>query len=419
MSEVCNQGFVSARLAGLLKDQALLSIFAALDEPGEETRVVGGAVRDAMLGRRVHEIDLTTTHLPQRTLALAEAAGLKAIPTGIEHGTLTLISGGRPFEVTSLREDIITDGRHAIVRFGRDFQKDALRRDFTINALSLSHEGHLFDYAGGLADLEARKVRFIGEPETRIKEDYLRILRFFRFSAEYGEGLLDKPGRLAAIRHRAGLCLLSRERIGAELQKLLCARCAAKVIGAVCEDGLLHPLLGLAANPARLARGIAYETEAAPDPLLRLGALCVLLPEDASRLQDKLRLSNAQMTRLAAAATTLISLHGRDQPPGEAELRVMLFRQGRQGARDGLFLAQSEARPGQEGAWRKAWHFLAVTEEPRFPFSGADLIAHGIPAGPTMGKALQYLQESWTEAGFPLDKVSLSQLLDSLPHRSK
>lgn len=419
MSEVRNQGFASAGLAGLLKDQALLSVLAALEEPGEETRVVGGAVRDAMLGRRVHEIDLATTHLPQRTLALAEAAGLKAIPTGIEHGTLTLISGGRPFEVTSLREDIITDGRHAIVRFGRDFQKDALRRDFTINALSLSHEGHLFDYAGGLADLEARRVRFIGEPELRIKEDYLRILRFFRFSAEYGEGLLDKPGRLAAIRQRAGLCLLSRERIGAELQKLLCTRYTAKVITAVSEDGLLHPLLGLTANPARLARAIAFETEGATDPLLRLAALCVLLPQDASRLQDRLRLSNAHTTRLAAAASTLISLHGRDQPPGEAELQVMLFRRGRQAARDGLFLAQAEARPGQEDAWRKAWHFLTVTEEPRFPFSSADLVAHGISAGPSMGKALQYLQESWTAAGFPLDKLSLSQLLDSLPHRSK
>ncbi|HTV34075.1 MAG TPA: CCA tRNA nucleotidyltransferase [Methylocella sp.] len=408
-----------AELAGLLKDPALQAIFAALGGPDGETRVVGGAVRDALLGRSVREIDLATTHLPQRISALAQAAGLKAIPTGIEHGTVTLVSGGRPFEVTSLREDIKTDGRYAIVRFGRDFRLDALRRDLTINALSLSPDGRLFDYVGGLGDLAARKVRFIGDPEQRMKEDYLRILRFFRFTAEYGEGSIDPAGRQAALRLRDGLCRLSRERIGAELLKLLGARRAADIIAAISEDGLLHPLLGLVANPARLARGVVIEEGTTPDPLRRLAALCMLLPEDAFRLHDRLRLSNAQMARLADAASVLVALHGRDEPPGGAELKVLLFRHGRQAASDGLFLAQAEARPGEDGAWRDARNFLAVIAEPRFPISGADLVARGIPAGPAVGRALRDLRESWIKAGFPLDKASLSQLLKSLPRPSK
>jgi tRNA nucleotidyltransferase/poly(A) polymerase len=196
----------------MLDDPRLATLFAALSKTGAETRVVGGAVRDALLGLPPHEIDLATTALPDAVLAAARDAGLKGVPTGIEHGTVTIVVAGTPFEVTTLREDVETDGRFAKVRFGGDFEQDAKRRDFTINALSLSFDGEIHDYTGGLADIEARRIRFIGDAATRIREDYLRILRFFRFNASHGEGPFDREGLHESIVARENLSRLSRER---------------------------------------------------------------------------------------------------------------------------------------------------------------------------------------------------------------
>jgi poly(A) polymerase len=405
-------------LSALFGDQALLSVFAALAHEGEETRIVGGALRDALFGRHPREIDLATTLLPVAVMAQAKAAGLRAIPTGIQHGTVTVLAGRETFEVTTLREDIETDGRHAEVRFGRDFRIDALRRDFTMNALSLAPGGRLFDYTGGLADIAARKVRFIGEAEQRIKEDYLRILRFFRFSADFGEGPLDREGRLAAIRQREGLGQLSRERIRAELLKLLCARNAADVCTEICGDGLLHPLLALAPSPARLRRVVAAGAGPAENPLVRLAALCVYLPEDVLRLRDRLRLSNAEAERLEAAARALIGLHGRDKPPDSNALQALLFRHGRQAAADAILLAEAGARQGNGGDWARARKFLLESAELRLPFSGADLIARGITEGRAIGDALKVLQTRWIEVGFPTDAASLARLLDEVPRRA-
>jgi poly(A) polymerase len=397
-------------LAALFDDKTLLGVFAALAQAGEETRIVGGALRNALLGRPVQEIDLATTLLPDAIMARATAAGLRAIPTGVAHGTVTVLAGERTFEVTTLREDIATDGRHAKVLFGRDFKADGLRRDFTMNALSMTRDGRLFDYTGGLDDAAARRVRFIGEPARRIAEDYLRILRFFRFSADFGEGPLDSAGRLAALRHREGLASLSRERIRAELLKLLCARRAADVCAEICADGLLHPLLALAPNPARLRRAVAIVPP--QDPLLRLAALCVNLPEDSTRLRECLRLSNAEAERLERAAIALFALHGRDEPPKPDELQGLLFRHGRQAAGDAIILAQADARPGHDDEWERARKFLQDTEEPRLPFSGADFIARGITEGRAIGEALRDLQARWIEAGFPTDPASRARLLD-------
>ncbi|MFZ0495570.1 MAG: CCA tRNA nucleotidyltransferase [Methylocella sp.] len=397
-------------LAALFGDKDLLGALAALDQDGEETRIVGGALRNALLGRPVHEIDLATTLVPEAVMARATAAGLRAIPTGIAHGTVTVLAGVRSFEVTTLRQDIATDGRHAKVLFGRDFKADALRRDFTMNALSTTRDGRLFDYTGGLDDIAARKVRFIGEPARRIAEDYLRILRFFRFSADFGEGPLDSAGRLAAIRQGDGLARLSRERIRAELLKLFSARRAAEVCADVCADGLLHPLLALAPNPARLRRVAAIVPP--QDPLLRLAALCVKLPEDAARLRERLRLSNAEAERLEGAALALTGLHGLNEPPRPDELRGLLFRHGRQAAGDAIILAQADARPGHDDEWERARKFLQDTEEPRLPFSGADFIARGITEGPALGEALKELQARWIKAGFPTDPARLARLLD-------
>jgi poly(A) polymerase len=400
-------------LAALFDDKDLLSVLAALDQEGEETRIVGGALRNVLLGRPVHEIDLATTLLPEAVMARATAAGLRAVPTGVAHGTVTVLAGERTFEVTTLREDIATDGRHAKVLFGRDFKADALRRDFTINALSMRREGKLFDYTGGLDDIAARKVRFIGEPARRIAEDYLRILRFFRFSADFGDGALDSAGRSAAIRQRDGLARLSRERIHAELLKLLCARRAADVCAEICADGLLHPLVALAPNPARLRRIVAIVPP--QDPLLRLAALCVTLPEDAELLRERLRLSNAEAGRLEGAARALSGLHGLNEPPKPDELRGLLFRHGRQAAGDAIILAQADARPGHDDEWEPARKFLQDTEEPRLPFSGADFIARGITEGRAIGEALCDLQARWIEAGFPTDPARLARLLDETP----
>src|SRR4029077_2464537 len=202
----------------------LARLLDVLDAGGEEARVVGGAVRNALLGIPIGEIDIATTAVPDEVVRRAKNAGFKPVPTGIEHGTVTVVIGGRPFEVTTLREDVETFGRHANVRFGRDWKKDAERRDFSMNALSAGADGHVHDYVGGLADLKARRVRFIGEASKRIAEDYLRILRFFRFHAAYGHGLPDAAGLAACIAARAGLGQLSRERVRMELLKLLLAR---------------------------------------------------------------------------------------------------------------------------------------------------------------------------------------------------
>jgi poly(A) polymerase len=217
-------------LGDLLRHPRLRLLLEALNGDGEETRLVGGAVRNALLGRPVTDRDCTTTATPHVTMQRAEAAGFKPVPTGIEHGTVTVVVDGEPFEVTTLREDVTTDGRRAVVRFGRDFAADARRRDFTINALSVSRDGRLHDYTGGVADLAARRVRFIGDARNRIREDFLRILRFFRFHAEYGEGEPDPAGLAAAVRERAGLAGLSHERIRTELLKLLAAPGAVETL---------------------------------------------------------------------------------------------------------------------------------------------------------------------------------------------
>jgi poly(A) polymerase len=404
-------------LAALLDRQSVRSVIAALDEPGEETRIVGGALRNALLGRPVHEIDFATTVLPDGIIAKAASAGLRAIPTGYAHGTITVLAGGKPFEVTTLRADIETDGRHAKVSFGRDFRADALRRDFTINALSMTRGGRLFDYAGGIEDIAARKVRFIGEPARRIAEDYLRILRFFRFSAEFGEGPLDAAGYSAAIRQREGLARLSRARVRAELLKLLGAKRAAEVCAEMSAGGLLHPLIASVPIPARLKRAAAI----APleDSLLRLAALCVHSPQDAARLCEQLRLSGAEAERLEGAARALMSLHGRDEPPAPPELQDLLFRHGRQAASDAMVLAQADARPGHDGEWDRARNCLAETEEPRLPFSGADVMARGIREGRAIGEALKELQGRWIKAGYPNDPATLARLLDEMQVRER
>ena len=394
----------STRLdAEWLRDGALGRVLAVLDGEGEEARVVGGAVRNALIGEPLGDIDIATTALPQEAVRRAEAAGFKAVPTGIDHGTITVVADGRPFEVTTLREDVETYGRHARVAFGRDWRRDAERRDFTMNALFLARDGTVHDYVGGLADIAARRVRFIGDPAARIAEDYLRILRFFRFHAAYGGGgAPDAEGLRACIGARAGLDTLSRERVRMEMLKLLLARHAVPALAVMTEAGLLETVLGGVPLLASLANLIKLETalSLAPDAVRRLGALGVGVTEDAERLRERLRLANTEYERLASTAEAWWRITA---GMSEQDARALLYRLGRENYIDRVLLAWSRA---PEGVADRAWHALATLPArwtaPAFPLRAADFIARGVAKGPALGAALGAAEAAWIRAGFPL-----------------
>jgi poly(A) polymerase len=402
-------------LAELLSRPALRRLIAALDGDGEETRIVGGAVRNALLGRPVADVDLATTATPDTVAARAKAAGFKPVPTGIAHGTVTVVADGAPYEVTTLREDVETHGRHATVRFGRDFRADAQRRDFTINALSVGADGTVHDYVGGLADLEARRVVFIGEPAARIREDYLRILRFFRFHAAYGEGPLDPAGFSAALAERSGLAMLSRERVRAELLKLLAARRAVEVVHALADSGFAQRFLGGVIELGRFARAVGFEHEEGghPDPVHRLAALAVAVAEDADRLRDLLRLSGAEHARLAAYAGVLARVKSRPEALDAAAVRRFVAEAGIATVRDVLTATEGEPRPRLTGDGLAAYRRFAAGEEaaPQFPLKGADLVRRGIAKGPEVGLRLERAREAWLAEGCPLDAAATARLL--------
>ena len=385
-------------------------LLAVLDRDGEEARVIGGAVRNTLLGLPVHEIDVATTALPDGVTRRVQAAGFKAVPTGIEHGTITVVVDKHPFEVTTLRRDVETFGRHAKVEFARDWRGDAHRRDFTINAFSVTCDGTLYDYVGGLADLEDRRVRFIGDPRERIAEDYLRILRFFRFHAAYGHDRPDAAGYAACIAARDGLDLLSRERVRMELMKLLVAPRAAPTLAAMAQAGLLLRTLGgvpyLAGfeNVAKVEAALGL----APDPVRRLGGLGVTIVEDAERLWQKLRLTNAEYARLSAMGENWrrFSPHG-----GEQAARAQLYRLKPQAFSDSALLAWARSDATADDA---AWRALATLPQrwsaPMFPLKAADFIARGIAPGPALGAVLRAAEEAWIAADFPSDAAAIEAL---------
>jgi poly(A) polymerase len=385
-----------------------------LNGDGEETRIVGGAVRNALLERPVIEVDCATTALPDEVSRRAGRAGFKAVPTGIDHGTITVIVDGDPFEVTTLREDVETDGRRAVVQFGRDFIADAHRRDFTINALSLGLDGRLHDYTNGVADLAAQRVRFIGDARTRIREDYLRILRFFRFHAEYGEGPPDAEGLGAALAERAGLAGLSHERIRSELLKLLVARRAVEVVGILAELGLLTRLVGGVAELGRLARVAVFEAGAAEsDPVRRLAALAVMTEEDVERLRERLRLSNDEQKRLSRYAALLVVLKMWPRTLDPAAVRRLVAEHGLDGMVDALAALAGEPRPLMDEAAPEALRRFRAGEEPVpiFPLRGADLLARGLRPGPRIGELLEGARQTWLAEGCPTDEAAAQALL--------
>ena len=382
-----------------------------LDSDGEEARIVGGAVRNALLSLPVHEIDIATTALPDEVVRRVESAGWKSVPTGIEHGTVTVLLSGKPFEVTTLRRDVETYGRKAKVLFGRDWVADAMRRDFTINALSLSADGQLHDYVDGLADLTARRVRFIGDPAQRIAEDYLRILRFFRFHAWYGEGAPDPEGLHACIRERAGIDSLSRERVRTELLKLLLAPHAAPTLALMTETGLLGNVLGGIALLASFENMAKVEAAAVlePDPVRRLGALGVWVAEDGERLAQRLRLSNAEAERLTA-----LERWWRVSPePGGMSARALLYRLGPQHFIDQVLVAWSRSAAGvADHAWRALAELPRTWSAPEFPLKATDFMARGLAAGPALGAAMRAAEQAWIAADFPADAAAIRAIAD-------
>jgi poly(A) polymerase len=404
--------------ADWLHEGALATLLALLDRDGEEARVVGGAVRNTLLAEPLGDVDIATTATPDQVIARVEAAGFKAVPTGIEHGTVTVVAAGRPHEVTTLREDVETDGRRAKVAFGRDWRRDAERRDFTMNALSVTRDGAIHDYVGGFVDLELRRVRFIGEPAMRIAEDYLRILRFFRFHAAYGHGAPDPAGLAACIAARSHLERLSRERVRMEMFKLLVAARAVPVLGVMSEAGLLLsvlagvPLLASFANMTRIEAAL----ELAADPVRRLGALALFVVEDADRLRERLRLANAEHERLRAMADGWWRISAEK---AEQDGRAALYRLGREHFTDRVLLAWTRS---PAGILDTTWHELARLPErwtaPDFPLKAADLIKRGVTKGPALGAALRAAEEVWIAADFPTEVADIAAIADAAARRA-
>jgi poly(A) polymerase len=397
-------------LAALLADHGVDELFMALEGGADETRIVGGAVRNALMGASVSEIDFATTALPEEVMRRAALSGFKPVPTGIEHGTVTVVVHGRPFEVTTLREDIETDGRRAIVRFGRSFAADALRRDFTMNALSLGRDGKVHDEVGGLADIAARRVRFIGEARQRIAEDYLRILRFFRFHASYATGKLDREGFAAAIELREGLRGLSAERVRSELLKLLMAPGAVATADQMLEGGFWPILLHGVPHIGRFDRFVA-DRNRATSALERLASLAVMTTEDAMRLRDKLRLSNAEETVLAKIARAGEALHGWSRNAADAPFMARVTRLVLDIGTQPVMTALSiETMRGEEEPLAQLLD--RVVRIPAFPLSGSHILARGVSAGPAVGKILALAREAWIAASCPLEEPQLAEIIE-------
>ena len=377
-----------------MQREDLRRLIAALG--AKNARYVGGAVRDTLLGLAVKDIDIATPLEPREVIRRLKAQAIKVIPTGIDHGTVTAILPGGAAEITTLRHDVSTDGRRATVAFAQHWQDDAARRDFTINALYADAlTGELFDWFGGLDDLTARTVRFIGDPQQRIREDHLRILRYFRFQARFGSQPADSEAEKACSELAATLKGLSRERVGMEIMNLLGLPDPAPTVDRMAQLGVLQVVLP-EADIAALAALVAEETRqaVAPDALRRLAALIPVDVSLAEQIASRFRLSGAQKKRLALAA-------GRDfHPLGGGTARTLAYRFGRTAALDRLLLTGHSIAP------------LSDWEIPTFPLKGGDIVAHGIVAGPDVSRLLKAVEARWVEEGFP-DAARVSALLDA------
>lgn len=388
------------------------AVFEALEGADGRTRAVGGIVRDTLLGEPGGDVDMATEFTPDEVLARAEAAGIPAHATGIEHGTVTLSPAGQKIEVTTLRQDVKTDGRHAEVIFGTDWVADAKRRDFTMNALYADMNGVLFDPLFGLEDCLNREVRFIGLPEDRIKEDYLRILRLFRFFARFGKGRPDAAALKAVTRLKAGVARLSVERVWSEMKALLRTVDPTRALLWMRTTGVLAVALpegekwGIDAIHPLIA--VERQMGWAPDPMLRLEAILPPMDERIGSLADRLKLSNAERDRLNQWAKAETPASQTD----ENELARLLYRGNPQAIADRLRLlvAAAWAKDPGDAAMRRITKMIEQAdsfEKPVFPVAGRDLLDLGFEAGPGLGQALSRLEEAWIDSDFKLSKEDL------------
>jgi poly(A) polymerase len=393
------------------------AVMDALEAAGgaDCARYVGGCVRNTLLGKPVGDIDIATRLTPDEVTAALKAAKLKAVPTGVEHGTVTAISAGKPFEITTLRRDVATDGRRAVVAFTDDWGEDARRRDFTLNALYAHRDGTLFDPTGhGAADCRAGRIVFVGEAEERVAEDYLRILRFFRFFAWYGSGPADAAALAACESLKGGITTLSAERVSKELLKLLAADDPREAVGLMARSGVAGEVLPAPIDLARFEGLVVIEDETLfeTDPVLRLAAL---LPDDqvgAVQFAERLRLSNAERDRIAAALAPTPELKSWMSP---REIRRALYHLGPQAFRDRAKLAWARAdRTATTPQWRGMIALGEGWTAPAFPLSGEDVIAAGVPKGPMVGQVLREVEAWWIDHDFIDDKMSTIEKLKSV-----
>lgn len=402
--------------AAWLSDKRLQALLAALNEGEEEARIAGGAVRNTLLGQDVTDIDIATTTTPGETIRRAEAAGFKAVPTGFEHGTITVVADGKPFEVTTLRADVETNGRHAVVAFGRDWQADANRRDFTINALYADAEGKVYDLVGGLKDLEVRSLRFIGEAEERIREDYLRILRFFRFFAWYGAGRPDAQGLKACARLKDGLSGLSVERVWMELKKLLSAPDPHRAILWMRQTGVLTAILPESEKWGIDSMVPLVETEKAlgwePDALLRLAAILPPYPPKIEELAKRLRLSRAETATLVEWAEAPQPSHETSDKTLRQQLYLLPAQAMKMRLRLALVAARQRAMQNAEvlresASLQRQLELVESYQRPVFPLKGEDLLQLGMKPGRAVGEVLGQLEKEWQESDFSLLREAL------------
>ncbi len=397
-----------------LRSNEARAVFCALAAAGHNARAVGGSVRNTLLGLPVKDIDIATPARPEQVISAAQSAGLKTIATGLKHGTVTIIAGHTPFEVTTLRRDVETDGRRATVAFTSDWAEDAQRRDFTINALYCDADGRVHDPLGGYPDLAARRVRFIGRAEDRIREDYLRILRFFRFTSEYASGAPDAVGLSACAELKAGIGQLSSERLRAEMLRILITPRAVESVEWMQAAGVLPVVLGLYANPENFGAIVKAEAAAAvePDAILRLGSMTLQKPGDAKALRNKLRLPNDEYERLSRMAMADPAF---DPQSPERDAKAFLYRHGPQAFRDGVMLswARGVSRATTE-RWQDRLNLAQRWQPPQLPVNGAGVMALGIESGPAVGRVLSAFEDWWITADFSDDAFVLDAKLSEL-----
>ncbi|MDC9701668.1 MAG: CCA tRNA nucleotidyltransferase [Alphaproteobacteria bacterium] len=400
---------ISLRGAAWLSAPGLQHVLSLLDARQGCTRIVGGAVRDALSGRPVTDIDLATSLLPHDVIERSVFCGLKVISTGLSHGIVTLLHEGRTYEVATLRRDVTTDGRHARVVFTKDWLEDARRRDFTINALYVDIHGDIFDPLGGYEDIISGYVRFIGDAAERICEDYLRILRFFRFSAKYGRGALDRSGLQACIEARHGIQRLSANRVGRELLYLLRVPVPESVLLKISETDILQGILCGVVHSVLLRAYFSIERmyKFEIDPFRRLLVLSCAIAGDAQRVGKRLALSRAESIRLAAGSEGYERLSALMD---DSCWMKIFYRCGIETYRDLVVMAWVRGVEKESSHWYRIFCLPETWQIPVFPWSGADLVACGILPGPYIGHLLSRLEAMWIQEGFPDNAEHLQRI---------